>query len=98
MPCSCIRILTIVGQEEISKVGRLLPVVLGPISGGCTPKNRIYDSNSRISVRVIMIYFWHSLPGWFSKHKAPPSNTFADSYLVPACRILFIIRKSTGIK
>ena len=54
MPCTYIRTLTIVGQEDTPQVGSLLPVGLGSISDGHTPNVRISVTNSRISVRVIM--------------------------------------------
>ena len=53
-PCSCIGMLTIIGQEDTPKVRSLLPVGLGPIYNRHAPNIRISIINSRINVRVIM--------------------------------------------
>ena len=57
MPCTCIITPTLVGWEDTSQVGSLLPITLGPISNGHTPNTRIYVSNSIISIRVIKLSF-----------------------------------------
>ena len=54
-PCSCIGILTIVGREDTPQVGSLLPIGTDLFSNGHTPNTRICVSNSKISIRVIMI-------------------------------------------
>ena len=92
-PCGCIRIPTIVGKEDTPQVGSLLPISLSLIFHGCTSNVINYISNSRISARVRMTYFWYSLPSWYNMVKELP-NTFADSCLVPASRALYITRES----
>ena len=51
---SCIGIPTIVGQEETPQVESFLPVGQGSISDRGNPKTRVYISNSRINIRIIM--------------------------------------------
>ena len=93
-PCSCIGTPTIVGQEETSQIGSLLPVGLGPISDGRTPNTRIGITNSKISIRVIMACFWCSLPGWCSMLKELPNDTSANNCLIPASRTLLLLLKT----
>ena len=97
-PCCFIRILTTVEQEENPQVGSLLLISLGPISNGYTHNTKTWIRNSRISIGVIMIYFWCSLPSLCSMCKKPTNDTFADSCLVLASRVLYIIRQNTGQK
>ena len=54
MPCSCIRTQTVVRQENTPQVKSLQLIDLGLIFDGCTPNTRIYISNSRIIIRVVM--------------------------------------------
>ena len=55
------QIPTIVGREDTSQAGSLLPVSLGTISNGCTPTTRICINNSIIGVNdlVLALSAWH---------------------------------------
>ena len=82
-----------VGWEDTPQVGSFLLVSLGPISDVSTFYIRIGITNSRISARVIMTQFQHSLPGWYSMHKKLLNNTSADSCAVLVSRTLLLLMK-----